>query len=57
MVYSQEPYEDIELECSECGGPFTFTAKDQKFYEEKDFVKPKRCRGCRAKKKERMKKY
>lgn len=57
MVYSQEPYEDIELECSECGEPFTFTAKDQKFYEEKDFVKPKRCRDCRAKKKERMKRY
>lgn len=38
---------DIELKCQDCGNTFTFTVNEQKFYEEKGFVPPKRCKSCR----------
>lgn len=41
----QDDYEDKELTCAETGcGTFNFTAGEQKFYEEKDFTPPKRCK-------------
>lgn len=43
--------QDIELKCVECKGPFTFTVRDQEFYERNNFSKPKRCRACRNKRK------
>ena len=45
-------YQDKELTCSDCGGKFTFTAKDQEYYAEKRFGAPKRCKPCRQAKKE-----
>lgn len=40
------------LTCSDCGKDFTFTADEQKFYEEKGFEnEPKRCPDCRKAKK------
>ena len=39
--------EDTKLKCQDCGNEFTFTVKEQKFYEEKGFVPPKRCKFCR----------
>jgi hypothetical protein len=41
---------DITIMCS-CGTPFDFTEGEQAFYKERDFVQPKRCPDCRAKKK------
>jgi hypothetical protein len=33
-----------------CGSPFIFESGEQSFYESKEFTPPKRCRGCRDKK-------
>lgn len=39
--------EDKQLVCKECGDVFTLTVDDQKFYAEKGFKEPKRCKSCR----------
>jgi hypothetical protein len=44
-------HQDKQLECVDCKQPFTFSAKDQAFFEEKQFVDPKRCAPCRQLKK------
>ena len=31
---------NLQLDCRNCGKPFTFTAKEQRFFEEKKFVPP-----------------
>jgi hypothetical protein len=47
---NQEPQlQDITLKCVEHNGEFVFTAKEQKFFKEKGFPKPKRCLDCRRK--------
>lgn len=38
---------DVTLVCKVCGEEFQFVEGEQKFYEEKGFVEPKRCPGCR----------
>lgn len=38
---------DKEIICQDCGKTFIFTENDQRFYEEKGFLPPKRCRECR----------
>lgn len=38
---------DKTLICQDCGSEFIFTENEQKFYEEKGFKEPKRCRICR----------
>lgn len=40
-------YEDEELECVDCKQPFTFTGGERKFYAEREFTPPKRCKPCR----------
>ncbi len=40
-------FEDRELYCVDCGGPFTWTGGEQGFYAEKGFTEPKRCKRCR----------
>jgi CxxC-x17-CxxC domain-containing protein len=47
--------QDKELQCSDCGTTFTFTADEQRFFESKGFTnEPKRCPSCRrARKQER----
>ncbi|MFA6325414.1 MAG: zinc-ribbon domain containing protein [Candidatus Paceibacterota bacterium] len=40
------------LTCVDCGEDFEFTDGEEKFYEEKGFASPKRCRKCRNKKKQ-----
>src|SRR5690348_7964411 len=42
---------DIQLQCSDCGRDFTFTAADQAFFQERGFSTPKRCKPCRQAKK------
>jgi 3D (Asp-Asp-Asp) domain-containing protein len=38
---------DIVIVCSDCSTEFLFTVGEQIFYEEHEFVEPKRCRECR----------
>ncbi len=46
-------FEDKTLTCVECGNEFIFTAGEQEFYAERQYQnEPKRCRDCRAKRKE-----
>lgn len=46
---------DKELKCADCGKPFPFTEGEQRFYAEKQYTEPKRCKPCReAKKAERQ---
>lgn len=41
-------YEDITLQCADCGCNFEFTVGEQEFYAEKGLVNtPKRCPECR----------
>lgn len=41
-------FADKTLTCRDCGEPFTFTAGEQEFYQEKGFTnEPSRCSSCR----------
>ena len=48
-------FEDKELQCSDCGATFNFSADEQEFYQSKGYTnEPKRCPSCRqARKAER----
>jgi hypothetical protein len=50
MRYQSE--KDIEIKCIDCSEPFWWTERDQEFYKEKGLSKPKRCKNCRAIKKQ-----
>jgi hypothetical protein len=39
-----------EIVCIDCGNSFEFTDGEEKFYQEKGLVPPKRCSKCRLKK-------
>lgn len=44
---------DEVIVCKDCGAEFTFTVRDQEFYEEKGFTnKPMRCKDCRIARKQ-----
>lgn len=45
-----EKFEDVVLECWECGNTFIFTGGEQKFYKQRGFQQPKRCEDCRMRK-------
>ncbi len=49
-------FKDKTLQCSDCGKDFTFTAKEQEFFQSKGYTnEPKRCPECRqARKLERQ---
>lgn len=49
MDYKQ----DIEIHCK-CGNKFLYTVKDQIFYEENNYVPPKRCYECREERKRKF---
>jgi CxxC-x17-CxxC domain-containing protein len=38
---------DLEITCSECSSPFTFTEREQEYYRERNLTHPKRCKPCR----------
>ena len=38
---------DLEITCSECSTPFTFTEREQEYYRERNLTHPKRCKPCR----------
>lgn len=44
---------DKKIKCQDCGEEFTFTERDQAFYQEKGFEEPKRCHFCRKARKDR----
>lgn len=46
--------EDIKIKCQDCGEEFIFNTAEQKFYEEKGFIPPKRCRLCRQNRKNKF---
>jgi len=48
-----EFYEDKELTCSDCNQPFTFSGGEQRFFAERQFTPPKRCKPCRDQRKAR----
>lgn len=45
---------DKKIKCQDCGEEFNFSERDQKFYEEKGFQPPKRCKTCRNIRKEKQ---
>ena len=47
-------YEDRQLQCIEakCHSMFMFEAGEQKYYADRQYDDPKRCKPCRAKRKE-----
>lgn len=45
---------DKMLKCQDCGAEFVFTENDQRFYEEKGFTPPKRCKNCRQNRKDKF---
>ena len=45
---------DETIKCIDCGADFVYTEKDQAFYADKGFKRPKRCKDCRVTKKARM---
>ena len=38
---------DLEITCSECNSPFTFSEREQEYYRERNLTHPKRCKPCR----------
>lgn len=44
--------EDKTLACIDCKGNFVFSAGEQKFFQEKGFTPPKRCKDCRLRKRQ-----
>ena len=48
-------FKDKDIQCSDCGTTFTFSAEDQEYYRSKGYTnEPKRCPSCRqARKTER----
>ena len=45
--------QDKVLICTTCGREFSFTSREQEFYQEKGFIDPKHCRECRQQRKMR----
>ena len=43
---------DKALTCADCGQEFMFTASEQQFYADRGFTEPRRCRSCRASRKQ-----
>jgi hypothetical protein len=39
--------EDKTLTCADCSQPFTFSAGEQQFFQERGMTEPKRCKECR----------
>jgi len=42
---------DKQLKCCDCGLEFPFTEGEQKFYAEREYSDPKRCKPCRERRK------
>lgn len=42
-------YADKTIKCEKCNEEFVFPCGEQKFFEEKGFIPPKKCPKCRGK--------
>jgi CxxC-x17-CxxC domain-containing protein len=49
--------EDVTLVCVDCGEEFIFSSGEQEFYLSRGFHTPKRCKSCRAKRKEQERNF
>lgn len=47
-MLTEENFQEIYLQCSDCSQEFAFSAEEQEFYQQKGFTQPKRCASCRA---------
>lgn len=47
---------DKKIICKDCGCEFIFTVNEQKFYLDRNFETPKRCKPCREIRKQTFKK-
>jgi len=45
------PVQDKLLACVDCGAQFVFSVRDQAFFQERGYQAPRRCKGCRDKRK------
>ncbi len=43
--------DDKLIHCTDCGKDFLFTAGEQRYYEQRGFNPPRRCKDCRDKRK------
>src|SRR5260370_129423 len=43
--------QDKDVTCVDCGAQFSFSARDQAFYQERGYQAPRRCKTCRDKRK------
>jgi CxxC-x17-CxxC domain-containing protein len=43
--------QDKTIACVDCGAQFVFSGRDQAFYQERGYQTPRRCKGCRDKRK------
>jgi len=43
---------DEVINCADCRTDFTFTASEAEFFASKGLTKPKRCKGCRQKRRD-----
>ena len=46
--------ETKKVVCKECGETFVLTVNDQKWYQDKGFNEPKRCKSCRNLRKNKL---
>ena len=49
---SHQQRQDKTIQCKDCGADFIFSVDDQEYYASQRFVDPKRCPGCRRKKRD-----
>ncbi len=47
----RKDFKDKELKCLDCGATFAFSSGEQFFFWSKGLSKPKRCPGCRGRRK------
>lgn len=50
-----ELFKDKVVKCAECSSDFTLEAGEQRFFAKKGLREPRRCKGCRQKRKEEKK--
>jgi hypothetical protein len=47
MILEKIDFLDRQLTCLDCGGEFTFTTGEQRYFWAKGLSEPKRCKPCR----------
>jgi len=50
---AEQKFQDIKCKCVDCQNEFTFTAGEQRMYQEKGLYPPKRCPTCRLLRKQK----